>query len=66
MGLSHPAIDTRDAALFLSFRFSLRARPNAQVPLVLLANQLIMMGRNHGLHGDFLVRLTLSFTVRLN
>lgn len=50
MDLSHPAIDTRD----------LRARPNVQVPLVLLANQL--MDRNHGLHDDFLVRPMLSFT----
>lgn len=51
MGLSHPAIDTRDAALFLPFRRSLRYRSNVQVPLVTLVNR--FMGRNIGLHGDF-------------
>ncbi|EKM60863.1 uncharacterized protein PHACADRAFT_180032 [Phanerochaete carnosa HHB-10118-sp] len=50
MGLSHPAIDTRDIALFLPFRRSLRYRPNVQVPLVTLVNS--FMGRNIGLHGD--------------
>ncbi|GJE87771.1 exonuclease domain-containing protein [Phanerochaete sordida] len=50
MGLSHPAIDTRDTALFLPFRRSLRYRSNAQVPLVVLVNQ--FMARNIGLHGD--------------
>lgn len=34
MGLSHPSIDTRNIALSLSFRFSLRTRPNVLVPLV--------------------------------
>ncbi|KIP11431.1 hypothetical protein PHLGIDRAFT_63797, partial [Phlebiopsis gigantea 11061_1 CR5-6] len=51
MGLSHPAIDTRDAALFLPFRRSLHYRSNVQVPLVTLVNR--FMGRNIGLHGDF-------------
>ena len=50
IGLSRPA-DTCDIALFMSFHCSLRARPNAQVPLV---HQL--MGRNYGLHGEFPVR----------
>ena len=54
MGLSHPAIDTRDAALFLPFRRSLRYRSNVQVPLVTLVNR--FMGRNIGLHGDIPVR----------
>lgn len=53
MGLSHPAIDTRDIALFLPFRRSLRVRPNVQVPLVTLVNS--FMGRNIGLHGDVAV-----------
>ncbi|KAF7794705.1 hypothetical protein EIP86_005843 [Pleurotus ostreatoroseus] len=51
MGLSHPAIDTRDVALFLPFRRSLRVRANQQVPLVTLVNQL--MGRNYGMHGEY-------------
>ncbi|KAJ3482069.1 hypothetical protein NLI96_g7233 [Meripilus lineatus] len=50
MGLSHPAIDTRDAALFLPFRRSLRQRPNVMIPLVTLVNE--FMGRNIGLHGE--------------
>ena len=51
--MSHPAIDTRDIALFLPFRRSLRVRPNVQVPLVTLVNS--FMGRNIGLHGDVAV-----------
>ena len=54
MGLSHPAIDTRDTALFLPFRRSLRTRPNAIVPLVTLVNTL--MAREYGVHGEFPVR----------
>lgn len=50
MGLSHSAIDTRDTALFLPFRRSLRFRPNTQVPLVTLINR--FMGRTVGQHGD--------------
>lgn len=50
MGLSHPAIDTRDTALFLPFRRSLRYKSNVMVPLVTLVNQL--MARNIGLHGE--------------
>ena len=54
MGLSHPAIDTREVALFLPFRRSLRVRANQQVPLVTLVNQL--MGRNYGMHSEYPVR----------
>ncbi|KAI0094583.1 hypothetical protein BDY19DRAFT_879033, partial [Irpex rosettiformis] len=50
MGLSHPAIDTRDVALFLPFRRSLRVRANQIVPMAALVSQLL--GRNIGLHGD--------------
>ncbi|KAI0343939.1 hypothetical protein BDW22DRAFT_1419045 [Trametopsis cervina] len=50
MGLSHPAIDTRDVALFLPFRRSLRVRATHVVPLVALVNQLL--ARNIGLHGE--------------
>ncbi|EPS99111.1 hypothetical protein FOMPIDRAFT_1124880 [Fomitopsis schrenkii] len=50
MGLSHPAIDTRDVALFMPFRRSLRYRPNVMIPLTTLVNR--FMGRHVGLHGD--------------
>ncbi|KAI0932515.1 hypothetical protein AcW2_001121 [Taiwanofungus camphoratus] len=50
MGLSHPAIDTRDVALFMAFRRSLRSRANVILPLVTLVNR--FMGRNIGLHGE--------------
>ncbi|KAI0702470.1 hypothetical protein BC835DRAFT_1411025 [Cytidiella melzeri] len=50
MGLSHPAIDTRDIALFLPFRRSLRVRANQMIPLVNIVTQ--MLGRNIGLHGE--------------
>ncbi|KAI0728598.1 hypothetical protein C8Q72DRAFT_364994 [Fomitopsis betulina] len=50
MGLSHPAIDTRDVALFMPFRRSLRSRPHVMIPLMTLVNRL--MGRHIGLHGD--------------
>jgi RNA exonuclease 4 len=50
MGLSHPAIDTRDVALFLPFRRSLRVRANQLIPLANLVTQ--MLGRNIGLHGE--------------
>ena len=50
MGLSHAAIDTRDLALFLPFRRTLRHKPNVMVPLVTLVDQ--FMGRNIGLHGE--------------
>ena len=54
MGLSHPAIDTRDTALFLPFRRSLHVRSNAIVPLMTLVNRL--MAREFGVHGEFPVR----------
>lgn len=50
MGLSHPAIDTRDTALFLPFRRSLRYRPNTMVPLVTLVSG--FMARTIGQHGE--------------
>lgn len=50
MGLSHPAIDTRDTALFLPFRRTLRHKPNVMVPLATLVNQ--FMSRTIGLHGE--------------
>lgn len=50
MGISHPAIDTRDTSLFLPFRRSLRYKANVMIPLVTLVNQL--MARNIGLHGE--------------
>ena len=59
MGLSHPAIDTRDTALFLPFRRTLRVRANVMLPLRTLVNAL--MGREFGLHGENPV---CSFTIR--
>jgi len=50
MGLTHPAIDTRDLALFLPFRRSLRYKSTTMVPLDTLINRL--MGRHIGLHGE--------------
>ncbi|KAI0076253.1 hypothetical protein K474DRAFT_1283001 [Panus rudis PR-1116 ss-1] len=50
MGLCHPAIDTRDVALFMPFRKSLKFRSNVQVPLATLVRQL--MGHHIGLHGE--------------
>lgn len=50
MGLSHPAIDTRDSALFLPFRRTLRHKPNNMIPLATLMNQ--FMGRTIGQHGE--------------
>ncbi|TBU64814.1 hypothetical protein BD310DRAFT_287338 [Dichomitus squalens] len=50
MGLAHPAINTRDTALFMSFRRTLGYRPGAMVPLTTLVQQ--FMGRNIGQHGD--------------
>ncbi|KAH9835797.1 uncharacterized protein C8Q71DRAFT_797322 [Rhodofomes roseus] len=50
MGLSHPAIDTRDIALFMPFRRSLRSRPNIMIPLMTLVNR--FMGRHIGLQGE--------------
>ena len=58
MGLSHPAIDTRDVALFMPFRRSLRSRPNVMIPLMTLVER--FMGRHVGLHGDDPVRQTLQ------
>ncbi|KZT06366.1 uncharacterized protein LAESUDRAFT_737079 [Laetiporus sulphureus 93-53] len=51
LGLAHPAIDTRDVALFMPFRRSLGSKPSVTLPLVTLINRL--MGRHIGLHGEF-------------
>ncbi|KZT74864.1 nucleotide-binding protein FRT1, partial [Daedalea quercina L-15889] len=50
MGLAHSAIDTRDIALFMPFRRSLRGKPNVVIPLLTLVNR--FMGRNIGLQGE--------------
>ena len=50
VGLSHPAIDTRDAALFMPFRKSLKVRPSQMVPLATLIHKL--MGHYIGLQGE--------------
>ncbi|OBZ79783.1 RNA exonuclease 4 [Grifola frondosa] len=50
LGLSHPAIDTRDVALFLSFRRSLGCKPTEMLPLTTLVKQ--FMGRDIMLNGD--------------
>jgi len=50
LGLAHPAIDTRDAALFIPFRRSLRSKASMTLPLMTLVNWL--MGREIGLQGE--------------
>jgi len=50
LGLSHPAINTRDTALFLPFRRSLGYNPHHMAPLAILINT--FMHRDIGLHGD--------------
>ncbi|KAL7285712.1 hypothetical protein ACG7TL_000817 [Trametes sanguinea] len=50
MGLSHPAINTRDTALFMSFRRTLGHKPNTMVPLETLVKH--FMGRDIGQNGD--------------
>ena len=50
MGLAHPAINTRDAALFMSFRRTLGYKPNEVVPLATLVKQ--FMGRDIEQNGD--------------
>ena len=50
MGLAHPAINTRDTALFLSFRRTLGYRPRAMVPLAELVKR--FMGRDIEQNGD--------------
>ncbi|KAI9066664.1 hypothetical protein FKP32DRAFT_345710 [Trametes sanguinea] len=50
MGLSHPAINTRDTALFMSFRRTLGHKPNTMVPLEALVKH--FMGRDIGQNGD--------------
>ena len=50
LGLSHPAIDTRDTALFMPFRKSLNVRPSHMVALATLIHRL--MGHYIGLQGE--------------
>ncbi|KAI0735433.1 hypothetical protein C8Q76DRAFT_791984 [Earliella scabrosa] len=50
MNLVHPALMTRDAALFLSFRRSLAVQPNVRVPLKTLVKR--FMGRDIEENGD--------------
>lgn len=50
MQLSHPAIDTRDTALFLPFRKTLKFKPHVVVPLSTLVEKL--MNRRIGLMGE--------------
>ncbi|KAI0670151.1 hypothetical protein C8Q78DRAFT_1080044 [Trametes maxima] len=50
MGLAHPAINTRDTALFMSFRRTLGSKPNVQIPLQTLVKH--FMGRDIGQNGD--------------
>ncbi|KAH9921986.1 uncharacterized protein BXZ73DRAFT_21737, partial [Epithele typhae] len=50
MRLAHPAISTRDTALFMSFRRSLGYKPRHVVPLPELVKR--FMGHDIGLHGD--------------
>ncbi|PIL29614.1 hypothetical protein GSI_08251 [Ganoderma sinense ZZ0214-1] len=50
MGLAHPAINTRDTALFMSFRRTLGYRPNDVVPLATLVKQ--FMGRDIEQNGN--------------
>ena len=60
LGLSHPAIDTRDAALFMPFRKSLKVRPSQMVPLATLIYRL--MGHYIGLQGEVPVSpVTISY-----
>ncbi|THH32323.1 hypothetical protein EUX98_g1852 [Antrodiella citrinella] len=53
MGLSHPAIDTRDTALFLPFRKSLKSKSSALIPLATLMHRL--MNRQIGACGEVAV-----------
>ncbi|KAI0336079.1 hypothetical protein GY45DRAFT_1316131 [Cubamyces sp. BRFM 1775] len=50
MGLSHPAINTRDTALFMSFRRTLGHKPTTMIPLETLVKH--FMGRDIGQSGD--------------
>ena len=50
LDLSHPAIDTRDTALFMPFRKSLNVRPSHMVALATLIHRL--MGYYIGLQGE--------------
>ncbi|OCH96642.1 hypothetical protein OBBRIDRAFT_15474 [Obba rivulosa] len=50
MGLSHPAVYTRDIALFMPFRRTLRVRPSTTISLRDLVNR--FMGRNVSLNGE--------------
>ena len=57
MNLVHPALMTRDAALFLSFRRTLAVQPNVRVPLKTLVKR--FMGRDIEENGDIPVSCAL-------
>ena len=48
LGLSHPAIDTRDVASFVPFRRSLGYKPSQTVPLKILVNKFMDRDIGHG------------------
>ncbi|KAK7694396.1 hypothetical protein QCA50_001582 [Cerrena zonata] len=52
-GISHPALETRDTALFMPFRKSLKVKPSFMVPLETLVQRL--MGHYIGLNGEVAV-----------
>ncbi len=58
MNLAHPAINTRDTALFMSFRRTLNQKPNAIIPLQTLVKH--FMGRDIGQNGDVPVRIIIG------
>lgn len=58
MNLAHPAINTRDTALFMSFRRTLNQKPNAIIPLQTLVKH--FMGRDIGQNGEVPVRIIIG------
>lgn len=58
LGLSHPAIDTRDIASFVPFRKSLGYKSSQMIPLKILVNKL--MGRDIGYGYEHPVSMTSS------
>ena len=62
LGLTHPAIDTRDTSLFLPFRRSLKSKSNHILPLATLVNKL--MGRTIGQQGNVPVQVPMQSVSR--
>lgn len=62
MGLSHPAIDTRDTAIFLPFRKSLKYKSHATIPLPTLMQH--FMNRQIGANGEVAVSILSSMLLR--